>query len=268
MDFNNRVVWITGASSGIGKALAEELCLCSNAKMIISARNEKALKELKGSLEKKEEKRIFVLPLDLSDHGSLGVKAEKALGKWGAVDHLINNAGISQRSLIMDTDFAVIKKIIDVDLLGTIALTRHVLPYMAENSSGHITVISSVAGKFTTPLRSVYSAAKRGLSGFFDGLRLESRVHNIRVTMIYPGFIKTAVSVNALDGKGEKHGIMDTGQENGMSAGICAGKIIHAIEKNASEKYIGISPKVRLALLLKKYFPGLLDRILSKADPT
>ncbi len=268
MDFNNKVFWITGASSGIGKALTEKVYSVCNARIIISARNKKALEDIKKNLDGQKEGRIFILPLDLEDHHSLEKKAETARGKWGSIDYLINNAGLSQRSLVKDTDFNVIRKIIDINLLGTIELTRRVLPFMMENASGHITVISSVAGKFATPLRSAYSAGKMGLQGFFDALRLEVHPYNIGVTMVFPGFIRTDISINSLTGDGEKYGIMDSGQAHGMSADVCADKILAAVRKKTAEKYIAVSPKIRLALFLKKFFPGLLEKILRKSKPT
>lgn len=268
MNFNDKVFWITGASSGIGKALTEKIYSACNAGIIISARNQKALEDIKKNLDRQKGDRIFILPLDLEDHQSLGKKAETAREKWGSIDYLINNAGISQRSLVKDTDFSVIKKIIDIDLLGTVELTRRVLPFMMEKASGHITVISSIAGKFATPLRSAYSAGKMGLQGFFEALRLEAHPYNIGVTMVYPGFIRTDISVNSLTGDGGKYGVMDNGQAHGMSAEVCAAKILKAVKKNTAEKYIALSPKIRLALFLRKFFPGLLEKILRKAKPT
>jgi short-subunit dehydrogenase len=263
MFWKDKVCWITGASSGIGEALAE-MFYERGARVILSARSAGRLEALCTGWEDPE--RYMVLPLDMGDHDSLEEAAARANARWGRIDALINNAGISQRSLAAETDFSVMKTIMDVNYLGSAGLTRAVLPYMIEQRSGIIAPVSSVAGKFSTPLRSSYSASKMALQGFYDGLRAELYFHGIHVNFIVPGFVKTSISLNAMNGSGGKHGEMDPNQASGISPEKAAQIIIGGLERNKREVYLGIAPKVRLALFLSKAFPGILARMLRSAE--
>ena len=199
MSFSNKVVWVTGASSGIGKALAIELSK-QNAKLIISSRNLEALTLVKQVCENAN--NIKILALDLEDYISLEEKATEAIAAFGRVDVLINNGGISQRSFVKDTNISVDKRLMDVNYLGTVALTKAVLPYFIKRKSGQFVVTTSIVGKIGTPLRSTYAATKHALHGFFDSLRAENHQNNIAVTLVCPGFVNTNVSKNALTGDG------------------------------------------------------------------
>ena len=257
-------MWITGASSGIGKALAIEAAK-ENAKLILSARNTAALQEVQQLCLQYTE-HCQILPLDLTDSSKLSVLTKEALGFFNGIDILVNNGGISQRSRVEETDLEVDRKIMEVNYFGAVALTKAVLPYMLQQKSGHIAVISSVTGIFGFPLRSAYAASKHALHGFFETLRAEVADRNIGVTVVCPGRIKTNISYHALTKDGKEHGQMDEGQEKGIPADVCARKILKAIKKEKKEIYI---VKAELVLIyLKRFFPGLFSRIVPKIKPT
>ena len=259
---NNKVVWITGASSGIGEALIRVLAEKNN-KLILSSRKPDTLEKVKASLPETVRENAKILPLDLSQPETLNDKASEALRLFGTIDILINSGGISQRAMAMDTQIEVDRRLMEVNYFGTVILTKAVLPSMIENGFGHIVAISSLAGKFGTPFRSGYAASKHALHGFFDSLRAELYTKNIHVTLVTPGFVKTNVSINALTEDGKALNQMDEGQEKGMTAEQCARKIIRGIEKEKNELLMG--GKETLAVYIKRFFPGLLARIVRKA---
>lgn len=261
MKLKNKVVWITGASSGIGEALAIELAKAGN-KLILSARREEELNRVKANCDKRSS--IQILPLDLTESDTLKAKTEAAISFFGLVDLIIHNGGISQRSLAADTDTSVDRRIMDVNYFGTIELTKHLLPYFKKQGSGHLAIVSSLVGKFGTPYRSGYAASKHALHGFFDSLRAEVYDDNIKVTIVCPGFIHTNVSINALTEKGEKLNEMDQAQANGMPVATFAKKMIRAIEKEKSEVYIG--GKEKYGVLVKRFIPSLFNLLVRKAS--
>ncbi len=264
MKLANKVVWITGASSGIGAAMVKILAE-KNSKVVLSSRREAELIKVKNAAGLSDENSL-ILPLDLLDHESMSSKVEQVLEKFGRIDVLINNGGISQRSLIMDTDFSVYKRIMDIDYLGTVALSTAVLPVFVKQKSGQFGVISSLMGKFSSPLRSGYCGAKHALHGFFDALRLEHEDDGIGVTILCPGFIRTDISKNALTGDGNKQGSMDQAQDTGMTAEECASQILRAIEEEKME--VNIGGKETYAILIKRLFPKLLHRIVKRSNVT
>ncbi|MEP2772476.1 MAG: SDR family oxidoreductase [Fulvivirga sp.] len=259
-NFKKKVVWITGASSGIGEALAYELSH-KGAKLIISARREAELLRVKESCTNPNE--VAVLPIDLAFTDTLKLAVESAILIYGHIDILVNNGGISQRSLASETSLEVDKKLMDVNYFGSIGLTKALIPHFLERKSGQFVTVTSLVGKFGTPYRSGYAASKHALHGFFDALRAELWSNGIIVTMICPGFIKTNVSINALTEKGEKLNQMDEAQAKGMSAAKCARKIARAIRRQKREVYIG--GKEVYGVYLKRFFPALFARILRKA---
>jgi short-subunit dehydrogenase len=259
----DKVCWVTGASSGIGEALSMALSQ-AGARLILSARRESELQRVRQLCEHPE--RVEILPLDLTDINSFDQKTEQAVGIFGKIDILVNNGGISQRSLIRETSLEVDRQIMEVNFFGTIALTKALLPHFMENNNGHIVVVSSLVGKFGTPLRSAYSASKHALHGYFDALRAEHYRDNIRVSLVCPGFIKTQVSVNALTATGEKQNSMDPAQEKGMPADECARQIIAAIRHNREETYIG--GKEKFAVYVKRLFPAIFSKVLRRAKVT
>lgn len=249
---NGKVVWITGASSGIGEALAYELSRKS-CKLILSARNVEALENVKSKCETTE---VVVLPLDLADFVNSKNYAEKAVSAFGKIDILINNGGVSQRSLIAETDFEVDKKLIEVDYLGTVALTKALLPHFIKNQSGHFVTITSLMGKFGSPYRSGYCGAKHALHGFFDVLRMEHYKDFIDVTLVCPGFVQTNVAKNALTANGTKQNSEDEATKNGMPVAVFAKKFVKAVESDKFEVYIG--GKEVIGIYLKRFFPKFL----------
>ena len=263
MGESGKVVWITGASSGIGEALAYAWSK-AGARLVLSSRNEEKLVGIKGRCRNPESH--IVLPLDLARPESLGPAARTALDLTGGIDVLMNNAGVSQRSLAAETSLEVDRKIMETNFFGTVALTKAMLPSMLERGSGSIGVVSSVAGKIGTPLRSAYCASKHALHGFFDALRAEVWRQGISVTIVCPGFIRTNISINALNGCGGAHGVMDDAQACGMLPDACAVQIIEAVDKRRDEVCIG--GRELMGVYLKRVAPGLLNRIIRKAKVT
>ena len=219
--FKNKTIWITGASSGIGLALAKEIST-EECTLILSARREKTLEAAKELCSKNA--RIHLQILDLEDTENHKKIVSEVLDKVGTVDFLIHNGGISQRALAKDTDFSVDQKLMAVNYLGTVSLTKAILPFMLKNGRGHFGVVTSLTGIIPSPYRSGYAASKHALHGFFDSLRAELEDHGISVTLLAPGFVKTKVSINALGPNGEAIGVMDHAQANGISAEHCAKK--------------------------------------------
>ncbi len=262
MQIDKAVVWITGASSGIGEALAYEIHRKGGI-VVLSARNREKLAKM---AEKIGGERSMIVPLDMTDRTSFPFALEQVLEKWGRVDILINNAGVSQRAPVSETKISVIEKIMETNFMGPAALTSLIIPHMIERKRGYCLFVSSVAGKFATPLRSSYSASKMALQGFTDALRAEVYEDNIKVSLIVPGFVKTEISVNALEGEGQKHNLMDPNQARGITPSKAAGIIIRGIEREKREIYMGLVGKTRFALFMSRFFPGILARIIRKAD--
>lgn len=253
--FKDQVVWITGASSGIGEALALQFA-AAGARLVLSARREEELQRVKARCVDAglTAENALVLPLDVTDHEAMPAAVERVTNTFGRIDFLLNNAGISQRSKCIDTDLSVYRTILEVDVLGQIAMTKAVLPTMLEQGSGHLAVTSSVAGKIGAPLRTGYCAAKHAMMGFFDALRAETARDGLRVTTITPGYIQTNVSVNALNGDGSTFGKTDKDIENGMDVDRCAEVIMEGFRKGKPEIPVGEGMEMK-ALFLKRFFP-------------
>ena len=257
MTLHNKIIWITGASSGIGKSLAISLSKC-NCKLILSARRIALLETVKSQCQ--EPKNVVVLPLDLENITSMRAVTMQAIDAFGRVDMLINNGGISQRSAIIDTDISVDRKIIEIDYLGTIALTKALLPHFVAQNKGHFVVVSSLMGKFSSPLRSAYCGAKHALHGFFDALRLEHVNDHVKVTMVCPGFVNTNVARNALTGDGSKQGYQDSMTEKGLDVTVFTTRMIKAIKKEKFEVCIGQFET--LGVYVKRMYRRLLHHLI------
>jgi NADP-dependent 3-hydroxy acid dehydrogenase YdfG len=262
--FKNQTVWITGASSGIGEALALQFAT-EGARIVLSARRESELERVREACTGRglPADNILVLPLDVTDYDAMPAAVGRVCEKFGRIDMLINNAGISQRSLCVDTDMSVYRKIFEVDVLGQIALTKAVLPGMLEQGSGHIAITSSVAGKIGVPLRTGYCAAKHAVMGFYDALRAETARHGVRVTTITPGYINTNVAINALNGDGSTFGRTDKNIANGMDVNRCAQVIIEGFRKGTPEIAVGEGMEMK-ALWLKRFFPGTVFKKVAR----
>ena len=256
----NKVFWITGASSGIGKSLAE-LIIPQGAKVVLSGRNEQVLKELADQFPNAKE-NLLVLPFDLGSQPDVEALTNKVISQFERIDYLINNGGISQRSTVVESPLEVDRKVFEINFFGNIALTKAVLPHMLRQGSGHISATSSIVGKFGFPLRSAYSASKHALHGFYESLLAEHYDDGIRVSMIIPGRINTNISVNAITKDGKAHGEMDPGQAKGMPADVAARKILRGILNNKKEILVG-----KLDLLMvhfRRFLPFVYYRLARK----
>jgi len=255
------IIWITGASSGIGK----ELCHQYNKKgynLIISARNSAGLQKVRETSDHPE--NIRILELDLGNHTGMENTVQSALGFWGTIDILINNAGVSQRSLILETDFQVYKTLIDVNYLGTVALTKALLPHFISRKKGQYVVVSSLMGKFSSPYRSGYCGAKHALHGFFDALRMEHEKDGVAVTMVCPGFVQTNVAKNALISDGTHQNTEDKATQNGLPVSVFCRKMIRAIAQKKFEVYI--AGKEKKGIYVKRFFPKLLHKLVLRSQ--
>jgi short-subunit dehydrogenase len=261
--FKNKVVWITGASSGIGEALAKAFAK-EGAKLVLSSRRESELQRVKSELQLPHSD-VLVLPLDLANTAKVHEYTQKVIDTFNRIDILVCNGGISQRSWVKDTPLEIDRKLMEINFFGTIALTKSVLPYMLQKKAGHIVVTSSIAGKFGFYLRSTYSASKHALHGFFESLRMEVYKDNINVMLVCPGKIKTNISLNAITDSGKQHSKMDEQTELGLSAEACANQILNGIRNNTEELFIG--GKELRAIWVKRFFPKLFSKLIRKQKP-
>lgn len=264
MNTNNTVYWITGASSGIGKSLAIEFSRQST-KLILSSRNKKVLEEVKKLCKHPE--NVKVLPIDLEKYDELPKKVIEAINFFGKIDVLVNNGGISQRSLAENTTIEVDKRLMDINYLGTVALTKALLPHFIENQKGHFVVTTSIVGRIGTPLRSSYAASKHALHGFFDSLRAEVFKYNIDVTIVCPGFVTTNISKNALTGDGSAQAKMDKATAGGINPDRFAKLMIKAIKNKKEEVHIA-GAKEKLGVYAKRFYPKLLSKMVRKLSVT
>lgn len=261
MELQNKVVWLTGASSGIGEALAAAFAR-NKVKLVLSARREDELRRVAHATGLAEQD-YMILPLDLENQASFEVKKNEVLQRFGCIDLLINNGGISQRSLAYETEVSVDRKLMEVNYFGTIALSKSVLKHFIERKSGMIVTVTSAVGKFGSPWRSGYAASKHALHGFFDSLRAEVYNDGIQILLVCPGFIQTNVSKNALTGTGTALGTMDNATANGLTATECASQIVKAIQAEKQEVFIG-GFKENLGIWMKRISPWFLSVMLRK----
>ena len=258
------VCWITGASSGIGAAIAVNMA-AKNYRLILSARNKNKLTDVARQCKAAgaSDNNIKVLPLDVTDIDAMNSVAKQSHKLFGRVDLLINNAGISQRSFCLDTEMSTYRQLFEVDVFGQIALTKAMLPIMIEQGHGHIAVTASVAGKLGVPKRTGYCAAKHAMMGFFDALRAEVAQHNISVSTIVPGFVNTNLSQNALNGDGTAFSQTDDDIANGMPANKAADVIVRGLESNKKEINVGQGLEM-IGLYIKRFFPALIFKLMAK----
>ncbi|MBN2892990.1 MAG: SDR family oxidoreductase [Bacteroidales bacterium] len=264
MKIENKTIWITGASSGIGKALAIEMSKY-NTSLILSSITDNELIEVTKTC-KKNGAKCFPIAFDLESPESINNAIEKVFEVHSKIDILVNNGGISQRAFAVDTDFSVDRKIMEINYFAAVNLTKAVLPKMVAQKSGHLVAVSSISGKFGFPLRSAYAASKFAIVGFFETLYFELKQHNINVSMIFPGRVNTNISKNALLKDGSTHGKMDDGQAGGISAEKCAKQMIMAIQKNRKETLIG--GKELFMVHIRRFFPSIFNKIVNKIKPT
>jgi short-subunit dehydrogenase len=259
--FKNKVVWITGASSGIGEAVAYAFAK-EGAKLILSARRGEELARVMR-VTGLSAQDCMLLPLDLADNKDYNSKVNDALHHFGSIDILVNNGGISQRSLAKETSLEVDRSLMEVNYFGTVALTKALLPHFLKKKDGQIVVISSSVGKFGSPWRSGYAASKHALHGFFDSLRAECFQDGLKVLLVCPGFIQTNVSMNALTESGQKLNQMDAATANGLTAEEAARQILNAIRCGKEEVNVG-GFKERFGVWTKRHFPSLFSVMIRK----
>jgi short-subunit dehydrogenase len=262
--FNNKVIWITGASSGIGEELAYRFAK-DNAKLVISSNDSTELERVRDNCLKITD-ICSAVEFDLAQTSDIDNLTKKIISEYGRIDVLINNGGISQRAFARETPIEMDRKIMEINFFSAITLTKSVLPFMLKQGSGHIAVTSSITGKFGFPLRSAYSASKHAVAGYFETLWFELKENNIGVTVAYPGRVKTKISLNAIDKDGKAHGKMDAGQDNGISAERCAFKYYKAIKNDKKEVYIGGNEL--LMVFLKRFAPALHRKLVMRIDHT
>ncbi len=263
MDFTGKTIWITGASSGIGKAVALEISK-NKAHLILSGRKEEALLEV-AKFCKENGSTTAIIPFDLSDTKAVELAGKEVLNEFPRIDCLYHFGGISQRSFVSETPLFVDRKIFEVNYFGTIALTKVVLPSMIRNGGGQIAVTSSIVGKFGFPYRSSYSASKHALHGFFESLRAENADNNVHVSIIIPGRIKTNISVNAINKEGKAHSKMDKGQDTGMSAEKAAKIICNKLKRERKEILFG--GRETIMVHIRRFLPGLFYYMSSRVKP-
>ena len=255
MTFNGQVVWITGASSGIGEALARRFAE-EGARLILSSRRVDELERVRRSCVRSSEHRVVAL--DLARPASFPATVRHVLVDAGRIDVLVNNGGVSQRARALDATDAAERAIMEVDYFAPVALTKAVLPSMLARRAGHIVVVSSVMGYLGTPGRSTYAAAKHALHGYFDSLRAEIQRDNIHVTLACPGYVRTNIAANALGTTGEKNARTGT-DSSGIAPEKCAAVMVRAVARRQDEVYIG---REALGIYLQRFAPRLLARIV------
>lgn len=256
------IVWITGASSGIGEALALQAAQ-RGARLVLTSRREAELQRVRAACP--DPARVAVLPLDLTDFDAdQAVAAANAF--FGPVDVLVNNAGWSQRSLLVDTGMDVYRRLMELDYFAPVALTRAIVPGMRARRHGHIVMIASVAGKIGAPMRTGYCAAKHALTGFTEAARAELWRDGLKFTTIYPGFVRTQITINALAGDGKAHGVMDPATDQGLSPEECADEIWDGVGEDEEEVYMG--GREITYLRLKRYAPKLFSFALKRTKTT
>lgn len=259
-----QAVWITGASSGIGEACAYRYA-AMGCKLILTSSSREKLESVADRCRQEGAPDVRVLPYDLSEPDGIKLLSREAWNAFGGIDILFCNAGISQRTSVEDTPMPIVRKIMEVNFFAPVAMAEAVLPLMIDNGGGRIAVTTSIAGRFGFPLRCAYSASKHALYGFFETLRAENQSKGISVTIICPGRVRTNISFNALDKGGEKHAVMDPGQDKGLPPEKAADIIVHAIERRRNEVLVG-----RMELLMvyvKRFFPNLCVKLTARIKP-
>lgn len=262
LDIKNKVIWITGASSGIGEALAKA-CADKGAKLVLSARNTDKLNQLKNELPHSANHRV--VPLDLANPEGIADIVSPAISTIGAIDILVNNGGISQRGFAINTELSVQKQVMEVNYFGTIAMTQAVLGHMKKAGRGMIVNVASVAGLVGGKSMSGYSASKHAVIGYMNSLRAEETVNGIHVLNVCPGFVQTQISVNAFNGDGSKFNAMAGSIKNGISVDSCAKQMITAIEQEKAQVIIGKGISY-WAPTIYRFFPTLFRKLSSSKN--
>lgn len=264
MSLSGKTIWLTGASSGIGEALAVELSGIGGVRLVLSARREELLRATRARCA--DPSRVFVLPMDVADTDAADANARRAAAFAGPIDVMIHNAGVGQRSLARDTPLSADRRVMEINYFGVVALTKALLPSMRDRKSGHFVVVSSVTGYVGTPFRTTYAASKHALHGFFEGLRAEVFRDGIAVTMVCPGFVRTEIAKKALEAAGSGDIKDHSATEGGIDPVVCARGIVRGIEREKREIYVG---RWEIAgIYARRYAPGLLAQALRRVKTT
>jgi dehydrogenase/reductase SDR family member 7B len=262
--YEGKVIWITGASSGIGEELARQLSKFDT-RLILSSRRTGELERVKSALRMKSE-NIFILPLDLAQPALLEEKAKEAEKAFGRIDILVNNGGVSQRAMALETPVDIDRRIMEINYFSGVILTKAILPGMIARGYGHIIAISSVTGKYGFPLRSAYAASKHAMAGFYESVGAEYFIQGIRTTVVFPGRIQTNISVGAIGPDGKPYNIMDPGQAGGTPVEKCVRDILNGVRKDKREIFPG--GKEIFLIYIKRFLPGLAFRLARKVKRT
>jgi short-subunit dehydrogenase len=262
-EVENKVVWITGASSGIGEALAYQFAM-HGARLVLSSRRQIELERVKAKC--KGAKQVEILLLDVTLIEELPARVNEVLQLMGGVDIMVLNAGISQRSLAIDTRLEVYRKIMEINYFSVVQMTLAVLPYFKQKNAGQVIVISSVAGKAGLPVRTAYCSSKHAVEGFFASLRVELWKTAIKILVVRPGAVKTNIAASALKGDGQTNNQKDETIEKGMPAEKCAAAIVSAAALNKKELMVG-SVKEKAFYQLNRFTPNLVFDIIKRILP-
>jgi short-subunit dehydrogenase len=254
------VVWITGASSGIGEAIARAFA-ARGAHLVLSSRRREALEAVAGTCAGAASTPM-VLPFDLTQPATFDTAVREIVARHGRLDIHVNNGGISQRARVIETTEATERAIMETDYFGTILLTKAVLPQMTTQGGGRVVVVSSVMGYVGTPNRAAYAAAKHALHGWFDSLREEVRAAGINILIVCPGYVRTNVSFNALSADGTPLGKMENVIEHGVPPERCARAVLAALDRGREEILVG--GKEIWAARAKRWFPRTFSRVLRR----
>jgi len=263
MNLQDKTIWLTGASSGIGEALAYELA-AQGARLILTARRQDELERVRSQCANPEQH--CVIALDLADASVLEVAAQAVIENHGPIDILVNNAGIGQRATVLETDLSVQRRIMEINYFSLVTLTRACLPHLLTRPESMVVAISSVIGKVATPRRSAYAASKHAVIGFMDAMRAELHGTSLHCLTVCPGYIRTPFSYAALRGDGRPQAILDDGQKNGMAPERCARGIVAAMHKNKAEAFVG--GKETLGIYIKNWCPPLYRWMITKVKIT
>ncbi len=259
MTFAGQVVWITGASSGIGEATAYAFAR-AGARLVLSSRRTDELERVRHGCERPDDHHVVAL--DLGRAETFPALVAQVLARCGVIDVLVNNGGVSQRARATDTTAAIERVLMEVNYFGPVALTKAVLPAMRARGAGRVVVVSSVMGHLGTPGRSTYAAAKHALHGYFDSLRAELWREGITVTLVCPGYVNTAISAHALGPQGEQRGPGAAEHRSGIAPERCAATIVRATARGRSEVYVGGWEVA--GIYLQRFVPAILRRIVRR----
>ena len=260
--FSNKRVWITGASSGIGKEVALQLADVTS-QLIISGRNTETLEALRVHCKFPE--KVMVVVMDQSSPESVQQACDMVFSGRDTVDVVFCNGGVSQRALSLDTSEEVERHIFETNYFSQIQIAKRAAQSMDSSKGLHLVVTSSLLGKWGFPLRSSYAASKHALHGYFDSLRMETKESGLRITLVLPGFINTPISKNAMIEDGTLSATMDTNQADGISAFSCAQKIVAGVA--AGKKEFSVGGKETLGLLFRRFVPQWFDKMLQRKNP-